>query len=200
MRESGVIAGIAATILIVIAFISFLPKDRTPIKPEYTGYYCSVKPLSLGTHIIVAKNDNIVCKIDGGDIAYRENPLIMTDILDNVIAYSDDTYMGNLQRDHYININDEIQFNLIGGKTIKGYEYILKDNFNNDIAYAAFNFGNTYGSIIDNTGTIIAEYYSDALQLDYIIYIYENCEIDNNTILLLCASYYSDQNFDDAGE
>ena len=69
------------------------------------------------------------------------------------------------------------------------------DVFNKDgdkIAYVKFNMWDTKGTMVDMDGNVIAKYNSAWSRYDYIVSIYDNCPIDDESILMIFASYVSD--------
>ena len=76
--------------------------------------------------------------------------------------------------------------------------YDVFDADGNKIAFVSFNMFDTSGVMKNMDGDIIARYDSALSRKDYIVSIYDNCQIDDESILLIFASYVSDKRADDS--
>ena len=61
------------------------------------------------------------------------------------------------------------------------------------IANADFDVSDCYGSITSSDGVVWAEYSSGFMFNDYTVRIHEECELSDEVVLMLMASYKSDR-------
>jgi hypothetical protein len=119
-----------------------------------------------------------------------------------ITTYKDELKSENLYRCIFYNRKDN---------------YIVYDNSynNNTIDYYAerhyWNDGNAWyfdlkeipdfsvhGMLYDADENIVAEYHSGILNYDYEVKIYEDCPLDDISVLMIFASYHSDYIYDSA--
>ena len=112
---------------------------------------------------------------------------------DELIGYASDRYDFLTQDDHAIVVNDEYQFTMKGNFHFIGDHYELLDELGNTIAKISFNYFNTKGDLYDMSGNLIASYRSNYFRKDYVVIIYDNDLFDDNALLMMFASYYSDR-------
>lgn len=189
-KKSKCVAIVSLILLVVIILITcFMSKSDGG-----TEYKCDVKNFSLNTKILVTKDDNEVGTITGNIFTFVTDPLKMT-YNDKVIAYADDSYHVIGQDDHAIMVNGEYQFTMQGKQDIIGNDYVIKNNEGEQIGKIHFNAISTSGTLYDNDKNIIATYSSPVFFNDYAVNIYST-KLNHNALLLLFASYYSDQHAD----
>lgn len=162
-----------------------------------TKYFCNVRMISLNTSITVTNQDTNtnVGKITGNIFTFMTDPLQFKNG-DKVIGYASDKYDFLTQDDHAIVVDDSYQFTMKGNFHFLGDHYELLDRDGNTIAKVDFNFHNTKGTVYDNNGTLVALYRSGYFRKDYTVIIYDNSLFDDNALLMMFASYYSDQHAD----
>jgi len=85
---------------------------------------------------------------------------------------------------------------MVGKVDMIGVTYDIYNIDKEKVAHAEFNGSNTYGTIYDSKGTVIAEYTSNFAYNDFDIRISDKCKIDHKSILMIFCSYYSDQHAD----
>ena len=176
-------------ILIILAIV-------TSIKPnigESTLYFCDVKVFSLKTNINIKKGEENIANIRGKAIRFVTDPLMMYDNEENKIAYGADDYHFIAQDSHSILVNNQPTVEMVGKFSIFGDKYDIYNMDGQIIATANFNILNSYGTITGTDGTLWADYQSNFYRFDYNVRIKDECEIDDNTILLMMASFYSDR-------
>lgn len=183
-------------ILILAIILGFLAGCSSEAPPSMDGrvYNCDVKHLTLRTKILVTKGDETIGEITGNVIRFITDPLKMTKD-GETIAFADDDYNFINQDDHAIVVDGEYQFTMHGGFAIFGETYTLLDASNNQIGYMSFNTFDTAGTLYNMDDEIIATYSSSPFFDDYTVTIYSD-EFNDNALLLIFASYYSDQDAD----
>ena len=86
---------------------------------------------------------------------------------------------------------------MVGKVKFIGEAYDIYNTFGEKIAYAEFGPLNLNGKITDYSGKVIAVYRANPILKDYTIYISPSSILDETTIIMICASYYSDFSADD---
>ena len=168
-----------------------------PGSRDYTLYECDGKVWSWeSTKIEIVKEGQYFGTIKGNFFNFVTDPLTFYDENDKKIAYAGDTYHFINQDSHGIYVNGTFTCDLVGDFEWFGEEYQLYDFDENLIGKASFSFENLNGTITDARGNIIAEFTSPFLYRDFTVKIYDNCEMDEFTVLMIFASYYSDYNYD----
>ena len=89
---------------------------------------------------------------------------------------------------------------MVGLVDFFGESYDIYDSEGEQIAEVSFNMFNTIGEMYDMDGPLIADFNSKLFFNDFDVRIYENCEIDEYTVLMIFSSYYSDQKYDSNSE
>lgn len=180
--------------LIAVDIISI----RVPNIGNSSNYFCNVKVLTLRTDIDIKKEKETVANIHGKAIRFVTDPLTMYNRVGDKISYGDDTYHFIAQDSHMIVTNDKVSVEMVGKFSFFGDYYDIYDSTGKLIATAKFNMLNTYGYIKGLDGTLWADYYSHLLRLDYNVRIKDECKIDENTVLMMMASFYSDRSADNS--
>ena len=189
-------------ILMVIIVLSSCIATTTsnhgnPSSRDYTVYECDGKFWSIeNTKIKVFKENEYFGTIKGSLFTFVTDPLTFYNANDKKIAYAGDTYHFINQDSHGIYVNGNFTCDLVGDFEMFGQEYQLYDFDENLIGNASFSMANFNGKITDSRGNIVAEYTSSYLFRDFTVKIYDNCEIDEITVLMIFASYYSDYHYD----
>lgn len=156
-----------------------------------TVYECDVK-LSARTKIITNLNGSEVT-IKGGILRLIEDPLEMVNSDGSVLANADDDYNFINQDDHAIYVNDDIGCIVNGNFGFAANHYTIYNKDYEEIAKADFNATDTYGSIVTPDGVLWAEYSSGFFFNDYTIRVHEECDLSDEAVLMLMASYKSDR-------
>ena len=81
---------------------------------------------------------------------------------------------------------------MVGKFSIFGNKYDIYNSDGQLIAKASFNMLNTYGTIVGTDGRLWADYHSNIFRLDYTVRIKDECLIDDTSLLMMMASFYSD--------
>lgn len=155
-------------------------------------YFCDVKYNPFQTKVVTNLNGSEVT-IKGDVFKFVEDPLEMIDLDGNILANADDDYNFINQDDHAIYVGDTLDCIVGGDFGIMSNHYTLYDSNYEEIAKADFDAMDTYGSITSTDGVVWAEYSSGLLFNDYDVCIHEDCELSDEVVLLLMASYKSDK-------
>ena len=162
---------------------------------EWRQYRCDVKHLNLVTTIDVYKKGDKYRCIRGESIFLRSvhDPLKIYDVSGNLIASAGDVYHFISQDSHsVVDADGNLQIEMAGNIEIWGESYVLYNNEQSIIGYLYVGGTNTGGTIKDIEGDVIVKYTSSPLFDDYNVDISPNCQINDDYILLLFASYFSD--------
>lgn len=190
---------IVLTVVIVIAIVAvvaFILSGNSEAKGPHTEYQCDVKSLSLSTKIDISKEDEAFVKVRGNLFRFLTDPLTMYDLSDNKIAYAGDAFHFISQDSHSINVGDTVTAEMVGLVDFFGDSYDIYNADEDQVAEVSFNIFNTKGEMYDMKGNLIADFYSKLFFNDFTVRIYEDCELDENTVLMIFCSYYSDQKTD----
>lgn len=163
---------------------------------DYTVYDCNGRVISLQTKIEIDKEGEYFGKIQGNIFTAVTDPLTMYDANEKKIAYAGDTYHFINQDSHGIYIGRELMYEMVGKFEWMGQEYEIYDYDQNYIGKLKFSPGNFNGMLTDAKGNIIAEYQSFFGFNDFELKIYDDCEIDEISVLMMFGSYYSDYHYD----
>lgn len=158
-------------------------------------YDCDYHTFSLNT-VISTTVDNKEVEISGNILTFIEDPLVMTDSNNNVIAKADDSYKLIGQDDHAIMVNNKFEIAIHGNFEVFGNSYDLHNEKGEKVGYAEFNQFNTSGAIYDSKDNIIATFDRTPLFNDYTVTIADNNLCSDTGILMLIASYVSDYHAD----
>ena len=180
----------------VVAVVAFILSGNSAAKGPHTEYQCDVKSISLSTKIDIAKEGEDFAKVRGNLFRFVTDPLTMYDLEDNKIAYAGDAYHFIAQDSHSINVGDTVTAEMVGLVDFFGESYDIYNADEEQVAKISFNMFNTKGEMYDMDGNIIADFYSKLFFNDFTVRIYEECELDENTVLMIFSSYYSDQKAD----
>lgn len=188
------ISFVAITLIVclILFIVTGIPRnigaDRT--------YFCDVKSLNLNTKIQVNdENGDTLFTAKGDIIKFIEDPLTLYNSNGNQLFHADDTYHLINQDSHTILGNNGESYELVGDFNLLGDSYVIYKN-GQQIAEASFNAINTHGELRDNDGEIIADYTSRFGFNDFIIQTRENSLLSDESLIMIFASYYSDQHAD----
>ena len=193
MKKRYLLISIIASIIIILSIILAIASSIRPDIGENTSYFCDVKILTLKTNIRIKKSNETIASIRGKTIRFFTDPLAMYDNNDKKIAYGADEYHFIAQDSHAIFVNNQLTVEMVGKFSIFGDKYDIYDSNGQLIAKASFNMLNTYGTIVGTDGILWADYYSNIFRLDYTVRIKDECLIDDTSILMMMASFYSDR-------
>lgn len=191
MRTVMSVLAIVITIVLVVAIITISGKGKNI--GACIEYQCDVKNLRLSTTIEIEKENEEFAEIKGDILKFITDPLTMYDKSGNKLAYASDSYHLISQDSHSVYVNGEISIEIVGLFELLGEEYEIYDKSGKQVAYATFNALNTKGELYDMDNNLIADYNSKLLFNDFNVRITDDCELDEKTVLMLFASYYSDQ-------
>lgn len=161
-----------------------------------TVYNCDVQSLNINTAIMIEKNGVQFREIRGNYFRIVTDPLTMYNVENQRVAYADDSYHLIAQDSHSIFVNNTLSVEMVGKFELFGEEYEFYDSNANLIAKADFDFTNTSGKLYGTDGRLMAEFESLLFFNDYKVTIMDDCTLDEDTILMIFASYYSDQQVD----
>lgn len=171
---------------------SLVACNSVTVSDSDTVYDCNVHLNLLRTKITTELNGSEVT-IKGNVLRFIEDPLSMVDSKDNVIANADDNYNFINQDDHAIYVNGVLACIVGGDFGFIANHYTIYNTDYKEIAKADFDSFDSYGSITSIDGVVWAEYSSGVLFYDYTVRIHEECELSDEVVLLLMASYKSDK-------
>lgn len=194
-----ILLGILGLIIVVCVVAFALLLGNSEAKGPYTEYQCDVKSISLSTKIDIDKEGENFVKVRGNLFRFITDPLTMYDLEDNKIAYAGDAFHFIAQDSHSINVGDTVTAEMVGLVDFLGESYNIYNVDEEQVAEISFNVLNTKGEMYDMEGNIIADFYSKLFFNDFTIRIYEDCQLDENTVLMIFCSYYSDQKADSSG-
>ena len=198
MKRTGrkfIVLAVAITIA-VVTVVAFILSGNSEAKGPHTEYQCDVKSISLSTKIDIDKEGENFVKVRGNLFRFITDPLTMYDLEDNKIAYAGDAYHFIAQDSHTINVGDTVTVEMVGLVDFFGESYEIYNADEEQVAEVSFNMINTKGEMYDIEGNIIADFYSKLCFNDFTVRIYDDCELDEKTVLMIFCSYYSDQKAD----
>lgn len=175
--------------IVIVLFTSqiYAPSDAK------SQYFCNRKWLSFDMNVKVEDmNGNYKYTIDGEFFAAYEDDLAMKNSNGDIVRKTNDQFNFISQNQHDIYQGDELLY-VCDGK-IKWFadSYDVFDKDGNKIAHVNFNIWDTKGIMKDMDGNVIAKYNSAWSRYDYIVSIYDKCQIDDESVLMIFASYVSD--------
>ncbi len=197
MKRKKVVRIAVAIIIALIIGGLFVYVFIRPDMGPCTEYKCDVKVLfKLSTTIEIDKEGEEFAKISGNIFKFVTDPLTMYDSAGNKIAYAGDEYHFIAQDSHSIYLNNRLAAEMIGRINFFGETYDIYNNNQEKIARASFDKVNIKGKIYDINGNLIADFHSFPFFNDFSVRISEDCEMDENVVLMIFSSYYSDQKAD----
>lgn len=185
---------IAVFALVVVGVVlTLLFGGPKKIDGDYTKYNCDVKNLRLNTEIQIKSDGEKVGTVTGNIFTFVTDPLTLKDASGNKVAYAGDEYHFFAQDSHSIFLDDGLAVEMVGQVNLFGETYEIYNSEQVKIAKVSFNMLDTAGEMYDSNGKLIATYSSYPFLNDYTVKISEDCEMDDNVVLMIMASYYSDQ-------
>lgn len=187
---------IPATIILCVlitAWIVFnVPKNAD------SQYVCHVNPFAVSLQVDVKNtNGDSVYNIDGEFFSTFEDHLLMSDKNENVVREMDDEYNFISQNDHTILDGNGFLYHMVGESSLGPNEYTLYNNHKESVGTIEFNLMETSGIMRDVDGNIIARYNSNLFNSKYVVSIFRGCEVDDESVLMMFASFVSDMRADD---
>ena len=162
-------------------------------------YYCDQKAFSpyINLKIKEVGNNKLLYKIKGEFGFSAVDNLTMEDANGNKIGYSDDEYKEKYDNDHYIFIDGDLRYHFKGNAKTLAIVYKVYNTDEEVVATADFSSTEEKGyALIDLEGNILAEYGHSMFSDDFVVSIYEDCPIDDRSVILMFASYHSDARAD----
>ena len=193
---------ISCILVIIIAIIGiaaaviFTSPMSVKVGTNWAKFECDFKLIRLNTDIIVYKDNEKIGSVKGNVLRIITDPLTYYDVNNNKIAYADDTYHLIAQDSHAIVVDGKVSAEMVGKVRLIGNAYDIYDSTGHLIATAEFDFLNLNGKITDINGTDIVAYRANPILQDFSFYISPDSMLDETTILMICASYYSDHSAD----
>mgnify|MGYP003291947822 CR=1 FL=1 len=195
MKGKVIIAPVIIILTILIASLLFTIKGPSDASIQY---FCNQKMLSWDLNIDV---ENGMYKIDGELFSTYEDDLAMTNKGGDLVRKTDDQYNFITQNNHAIYDKDgNVLYGCNGKFKLFADSYEVVDKDGEKVATVNFNMFDTVGVMRDNNGNIIARYDSALWRKDYIVSIYDGCTIDDESILMIFASYVSDVRADNQND
>lgn len=157
---------------------------------DYRTYTCDYKTFSMKTKIVTELRGKVVV-IEGNMFNILTDPLVMRDLEGNVLGEASDKYNIISNDDHSIIVDDKVELVMSGDVNIVGKSYSLynKDGVHvGDFKRSLMGFS---AEIVDTNGNLIASY-SKSLIRDFEVRIYDNCPVSDEAVLLIVASFVSD--------
>ena len=194
MKNNKTMLVIIAIVVLIAIAITLCTFNISAPSNASRQYFCDYHHVSFDMNINVEDMDgNKLYNIDGEVFATYEDDLTMTDNNGNIVKHTNDIYNLITQNEHAIyNSDNELLYKCDGKIKIFADSYDIYDSDGNKIAYVNFNMFDTRGIMTDVNGNTIARYDSALSRKDYILSIYENCKIDDESVLMIFASYVSD--------
>ena len=193
MSSKDIIRGIILIGVISAIVVVFVLLGNKKEIGSCTEYQCDVKNLHLATTIDIYKEEEQIAKVKGDILRFVTDPLTMYGMDEKRIAYASDSYHLIAQDSHSILVNDEVTAEMVGKIDLLGETYEIYNTDGEKIADVTFNALNTNGEMYDMNGKLIADFNSKPFFNDFEIRILEECEMDENTVIKIFCSYYSDQ-------
>ncbi len=183
-------------LIVIISLVVFKIPLSAHIGSDWAKIDFDVKLFRLNTTVMVYKNNVNIGFIKGNIVRFLTDPLTFYDSNGDKLAYADDTYHLIAQDSHAIAVDDIITAEMVGKVKVAGNSYDIYDKDGNKVALSEFDFLKLNGKITDNDGKTIAVYKAHPILKDFTVYISPESQLDETTIIMICASYYSDQYFD----
>jgi uncharacterized protein YxjI len=156
-------------------------------------YFCDYQNLSLHMRVAIDDGNGKKYNIDGELFAAYEDDLAMADADGNLVRHTNDVYNFVSQNEHMVyDQANNLLYRCDGKIKIFADSYDVYDAAGNHIAYVKFNVFDSKGTMTDVDGHVIARYDSAWSRRDYVVSIYDECEIDDESVLMIFASYVSD--------
>ena len=191
---------IASIIVIIISVLAIAIGILVPLRaPDnaVSQYFCDVNAITTRLNINVSDmNSNKLFTIKGEFWNIAEDNLVMFDTEENVTREMRDDYNLIFQNDHYILDGNGFRYRMDGNFKVFADSYTVYDNKDQHVADIVCSWGMTGVTMTDVDGNVIAQCTSNLIRQDYIVSIFENCEIDDECVLIMFASCVSDARAD----
>lgn len=197
MKKGKVVRIVIATVVALLLVWMFASWLIRPNIGTYTEYKFDVKHfLRVSTTMEIDKSGESYAKVQGNIWKFVVDPLTMYDTNGNKLAYAGDEYHLIAQDSHSIFVNNQLAAEMVGRIDLFGETYDIYNTNQEKIARVKFNKFNTKGTMYDADGNIVADYRSFPFFQDFDVRIGEDCKLDENVVLMIFSSYYSDQKAD----
>lgn len=197
MKKGKVVVRIVIAIVVVLLVGLIASCFIRPDMGDCTEYKFDVKHfLRVATTIEIEKSGESYAKVQGNIWKFVEDPLTMYDTNGNKLAYAGDEYHLIAQDSHSIFVNNSLAAEMVGRVNLFGETYDIYNASQEKIARVTINMINTKGKMYDADGNLVADYRSFPLCKDFDVRIAEDCELDENVVLMIFSSYYSDYKAD----
>lgn len=188
-----IIALLAVVLINALAIVIFGAGGPAEIEGKHSTYNCDVKNLRFATTIEIKQDGEKIGTVSGNIFTFVTDPLTLSDSDGNKLAYAGDDYHFFAQDSHSIYVNEGLEAEMVGLVKWFGEAYDIYDSNQTKIAKVTFNFMDTAGEMYDENGKLIATYGAWPFMNDYTVKISEDCKIDDDAVLMIFASYYSDR-------
>lgn len=196
-KKYSIGAAILAISIVGIIVMLSLTAKITILQNAQNQYFCDVKFMSLRLKIDVQDmEENHLYDIEGELESDLDDDLVMKNASQEIVCTVDDQYNLITQNNHLIYKNGELQYSCNGKVKLLADSYDIYNAENTKIAQVKFNILDTKGVMTNMEGEKIAEYSSSAFNKDYVVSIYEECPLDQESVLMIFASYVSDSKAD----
>lgn len=166
---------------------------------EYkTQYNCDYKVVSMDLDVGVVGTDGSRYNINGEIFSAYEDNLTMKNVDGEIVKVSNDDFNFISQNNHTIMTGDDVEYICDGKIKLFADSYDVYDSEENKVAYVSFNMIDTVGVMTDIDGNEIARYDSAVFGYDYVVTIFDGCEMDDESVLMIFASYVSDKRADNS--
>jgi uncharacterized protein YxjI len=183
----------AIIIVAILGAVAFLGVHINAPENAESQYFCNQKLLSFDLNVDVEDmSGEHLYNINGEFFAAYEDDLAMTDVDGNVILRTDDQYNFITQNNHVICRDGDHVYHCDGEFKLFADSYEISDADGNKIAHVKFNMFDTVGIMVDNDGNENARDDSNIARFDYVVSIFNGCPIDEESVLMIFASYVSD--------
>lgn len=183
--------------IIIIVVVYLLNAASSKVDSAVREYSCDVKSYKLNTEIEISDKatGTVLYTVKGNILKVVEDPLTLYDAEGTKQAYAGDSYAFVGQDTHNIYPVDSQGIKMVGKFELTGDSYDIYFE-EEKVAKAEFNAFNTYGSLKDMNGNLIADYTSKPLMNDYVVHVANDKVFSERLLLMIFASYYSDQHAD----
>ena len=193
---------IVSIVLVAVLILAMIISAFIPLKaPENakSQYFCNVKIFTLALNIDIENMSNEKLYNVKGEYFYTfEDNLTMKNAEKNIVREMKDDYNFITQNDHAITNSNSALYVMKGNFKWFGDSYKIFNSSKEQVATLECNMLTTFCVLKDMQGNIMAEYDSRIFRRDYIVSIYDDCAIDDESVLLMFASAYSDVRADDS--
>ncbi len=193
---------IACAVLAVVIGLSIVVSVIVPLSAPQNAksqYFCDVAVFSFDLDINVENmSGEALYNIDGEFFNKYEDNLEMKDAEGNIVMEMRDDFNFITQNDHAIKRDNDVLCAMEGQFKMFGDTYNIFDANKEQVATLKCNMFMTSCELLDMQGNVMAEYDSRILRSDYVVSIFDGCKIDDETVLMLFASAYSDARSDNS--